>query len=80
VVSVTLDTNIYVSALQFSGSASRLLGMVRYGKLRLDVSDTILDELITVLRDDFAWDGYRMHFMRQEIVRMSNLVVPTENS
>ncbi len=51
---VTLDTNAYVSALEFGGVSARLLGMARAGIIRIDVSDAILDELVTVLRDDFA--------------------------
>ncbi len=55
--SVTLDTNIYVSALEFGGIGARLIGMARAGMIRIDVSDLILDELISVLRDDFHWEG-----------------------
>ena len=76
-VSVTLDTNIYVSALEFGGIGARFLGMARAGMIRIDVSNTILDELVTVLRDDFRWEGYRLHFARAELARLGNLVVPT---
>lgn len=75
-LSVTLDTNIYVSALEFGGIGARLLGIARAGTIRIDVSDFILGELITVLRDDFHWDGYRLHFARQSLARLGNLVVP----
>lgn len=71
---VTLNTNVYVSALEFGGIGSRLIGLARAGLIRMDVSDAILDELITVLRDDFHWDGYRMKFARLELERLSNLV------
>jgi len=64
VLRVTLDTNIYVSALGFAGVGARLLGMARAGMIGIDVSDAILDELVTVLRDDFAWEAYRLHFTR----------------
>ena len=64
---VTLDTNIYVSALEFGGVGARLLGMARAGMFRIDVSDAILDELLTVLRDDFRWGGYRLRFAREQI-------------
>lgn len=63
--SATLDTNIYVSALEFGGVGARLLGMARAGAFRIDVSDAILDEVVTVLRDDFRWDGYRLRFARE---------------
>jgi predicted nucleic acid-binding protein len=49
VLRVTLDTNIYVSALEFGGVGARLLGMARAGMIGIDVSDAILDELVTVL-------------------------------
>ena len=76
-VGVTLDTNIYVSALEFGGIGARLLGMGRAGNIRIDVSDAILDELVIVLRDDFKWDGYRLHFARAKLAGIANLVVPT---
>jgi hypothetical protein len=34
VVSVTLDTNIYVSALEFGGIGAQFLGMARAGMIR----------------------------------------------
>ena len=75
---VTLDTNIYVSALEFGGVGARLLGMARAGMFRIDVSDAILDELLTVLRDDFRWGGYRLHFGREQIANLANRVVPRQ--
>ena len=73
---VTLDTNIYVSALEFGGIGARLIGMARAGVIRIDVSDAILDELVTVLRDDFLCEAYRMHFARQQLAKLGNLVTP----
>jgi putative PIN family toxin of toxin-antitoxin system len=77
VIGVTLDTNIYVSALEFGGVGARLLGLARRGDFCLDVSDAILDELITVLRDDFHWDAY-MHFAREKIASVANRVRPAQ--
>lgn len=73
---VTLDTNIYVSALEFGGVGARLLGMARAGMIGIDVSDAILDELVAVLRDDFAWEAYRLHFAREQLAKLGNLVTP----
>jgi putative PIN family toxin of toxin-antitoxin system len=78
VVGVTLDTNVYVSALEFGGIGARLVGMARAGEFRLDMSDAILDELATVLRDDFHWDGYRMRFAGIELRKVANVVSPTQ--
>ena len=74
---VTLDTNVYVSALQFAGRAARLLGMAHAGTIRIDISPEIEEELIGVLREDFAWDGYRLHSLRERLAKLANRVVPT---
>src|ERR1039457_3731191 len=52
--------------------------MARAGMFRVDVSDAILDELLTVLRDDFRWDRYRLHFGREQIANVANRVVPRQ--
>jgi predicted nucleic acid-binding protein len=52
--------------------------MARAGAFRLDVSDVSLSELVGVLRDDFKWAGYRLHFARELIANIANLVVPTQ--
>ncbi len=79
-ISVTLDSNIYISALEFGGIGARFLGMARAGMIRIDTSDAILDELVGVLRDKFGWDGYRLHFMRKQIEIMTNLVKPANRA
>lgn len=74
--SATLDSNIYISALEFSGIGARFLAMARMGQLRIDTSDAILDETIGVLREKFKWDGYRLHFIRPSIAKVANIVYP----
>jgi hypothetical protein len=39
VLSVTVDTNIYVSALNFGGNPLRLLNLAEAGGIRLNVAD-----------------------------------------
>jgi hypothetical protein len=50
VIGLTLDSNIYVSALQFGGIGTRFLGMARAGSIRIDTSEAILAETMGVLR------------------------------
>lgn len=69
-IGVTLDTNIYVSALEFGGICARFIGMARAGRFRLDISEAILDEVVEVLRDDFGWDGYRLFFAREQFLKL----------
>jgi putative PIN family toxin of toxin-antitoxin system len=75
-LSVTLDTNIYVSGLEFGGIGPRLVGAARAGLIVIDISDAILRELVSVLRDDFHWDGYRLHFLQQQLRKICHHVTP----
>ena len=77
-IRVTVDSNIYVSALQFGGIGVRLIGMARSGAIRVDTSEAILAETIGVLRDKFGWDGYRLHFARVDLRKFAHIVVPTQ--
>ena len=74
---VTLDSNAYISALQFNGRAVRLLRMAADGDLEIAVSEPILTEVIGVLRDRFGWDGYRLHAERERISSITKLVTPS---
>jgi putative PIN family toxin of toxin-antitoxin system len=78
VIRATVDSNIYVSALQFGGIGVRLVGMARSGAIRMDTSDAILAETMGVLRDKFGWDGYRLHFARLELRKFAHIVVPMQ--
>jgi putative PIN family toxin of toxin-antitoxin system len=78
VVSVTADSNVHVSALNHGGPPAILLDMARRGVIRLDTSEAIIDEVKRVLRDKFDWDGYRLHFMREGLKRMCNMVNPAQ--
>ena len=49
-LALTLDSNVYISGLEFGGVGFRLIDMARAGAVRIDVSPAILDEVIQVLR------------------------------
>ena len=54
-IGVTVDTNVYISALEFGGLPLRVLTAARQELIRLDISNPLLDEIDRVLRDKFAW-------------------------
>jgi uncharacterized protein len=61
VLRVTVDTNVYISALNFSRNPRDILNLASDGKIRLFVSDSILDEVARVLkRPKFGWPDYRI--------------------
>ena len=64
---VTLDSNAYISALQFNGRAARLLRMAADNDIEIAISEPIIAEVIGVLREKFGWDGYRLHAERERI-------------
>ena len=76
--SATLDTSVYIGALNGGGFGSHLFAMAQACAIRIDISDTILDETIRVLREKFDWDGYRLNDARQRIARFTNRVTPTQ--
>ena len=78
VVSVTVDTSVYIGTLNSQGFGAHLFTMARAGTIRIDISDAILDETIRVLRGKFGWDGYRLHDARLRLLSFTNHVTPTQ--
>jgi putative PIN family toxin of toxin-antitoxin system len=78
VISATLDTSVYIRALDFGGPATVIIGHARAGNIRIDISDAILAETIHVLRDKFQWDGYSLQDAREKLRVLGNHVSPTE--
>jgi putative PIN family toxin of toxin-antitoxin system len=77
-MSVTLDSNIHISAVTYPGLPYRLLQMARAGTLQIDISEAIEQEVLRVLREDFKWDGYRIHDLSQRLGKFTTRVSPTE--
>jgi putative PIN family toxin of toxin-antitoxin system len=56
VLRITADTNVIISAFNFSGNPARILNMAEAGEIRLAISDDILNEVKRVLRrPKFGW-------------------------
>jgi uncharacterized protein len=56
VLRITADTNVIISALNFSGNPARILDMAEAGEIRLAISNDILNEVERVLqRPKFGW-------------------------
>jgi uncharacterized protein len=77
-VRVTLDTNIYVSALHFGGKPMELLQMGLEGELDIALSQPILDETLRVLREKFAWSDDDLRDAEAAISAATYRVAPTE--
>ena len=74
---VTLDSNVYVSALAFGGKPMELLQLADEGRIEIAVSDAILDEVSRVLAGPkFLWPPNRIEDARQLISGLSRRVTP----
>ena len=60
-LSVTADTNIYVSALNFGGPPRDFLNLAETGAIRLAISEAIMAEIASVLR------GPKFHWPEEQI-------------
>ncbi|WP_429634742.1 putative toxin-antitoxin system toxin component, PIN family [Tunturiibacter psychrotolerans] len=76
---VTADTNVIISALNFSGNPARILDMAEEGSIRLVVSDDILDEVERVLRrPKCGWPQERIDDAIRQISGFTEHVQPTQ--
>lgn len=76
--SVTLDTSVYIGALNSRGQGSRLFALARSRVIRIDLSEPILAEILRVLREKFQWEPNRLNDVKHKLLAMGNLVVPSE--
>lgn len=76
---IVADTNIYVSALNFAGTADEVLALGRAGLIELCISPAILDEICGVLARKFRWSATRVREARAAIGNFTVLVHPQES-
>ena len=75
---VTADSNIYISGLMSrKGNPYEFLQLARAGKIRLAVSEAILDEVAEVLERKFGWPLEDIADARQQIEQFAQKVRPS---
>lgn len=75
---VTADTNLYISALNFGGRPLELLELARSGAIRLAISDAIEAEVRRVLAEKFSWTAERIGGAMQDLASFTHRVHPTQ--
>jgi uncharacterized protein len=78
VITVTADTNVYVSGLEFGGVPLNFFDHARSGAFRLAVSETLLAEIREVLLIKFAWSEGEVNAALSQLNDCSVHVTPTE--
>ena len=76
---IVADTNIYISALNFAGTADGVLARGRAGLIEIGISPAILDEIAGVLARKFRWSAPRVREARAAIGSFTVLVHPQES-
>jgi putative PIN family toxin of toxin-antitoxin system len=75
-VRAVADTNAYISALNFGGSAEEVLALARARALTLFVSPAILTEIEGVLVRKFRWSTRRAREAIEVIAEFTQLIHP----
>ncbi|MGA7521816.1 MAG: putative toxin-antitoxin system toxin component, PIN family [Acidobacteriaceae bacterium] len=77
-LSITADTNIYVSALNFGGPPDRVVELARAGRIRLTISEAIRDEVSRVLGAKFGWKDEAIRAATERMADFTEQVYPTQ--
>lgn len=74
--SVVLDTNVFISALIFTGKPAQLFELLIEKKYFVVISPTLLAELIDVLKKKFRFNEERLLTVEKDITALCNMVHP----
>ena len=75
---VTVDSNIYISALRFGGKPLTILELALDGDIEISISDAILQETLRVLRDKFHHTPDQLQEIETLLAAITKHVYPTE--
>ncbi len=73
---VVLDTNVYISALLFSGIPETIIELARDGDFELIISPDILFETGRILQEKFKFSKQEALYALSEIRRIATIVYP----
>jgi putative PIN family toxin of toxin-antitoxin system len=73
---VVIDTNVFVSGLNFAGKPGEVLELFVRGDIDVIISPFILSEIERILRERFEWSEGNIHRVLNRIKRQTILVHP----
>ncbi len=77
-IRVTLDSNIFISALLFGGPPEDILDLAREGIIHVCISDAILAEVGRVLRDKFGLTPEELQVSLARMMELTERVSPMQ--
>jgi len=75
---VALDTNVLVSATLFGGNPEKILDLAEEGKIKILISEKILEEFTEVLQEKFDFSLSMAELAASGIREISSLITPTQ--
>jgi uncharacterized protein len=75
---VTLDSNVWVSALEFGGVPKRVVQAALDGDVEIAVSQWIIDETLRILKNKFGWSRSDLVGALMVIEDCTTIVSPSE--
>jgi putative PIN family toxin of toxin-antitoxin system len=73
---VVIDTNVFISGLNFAGKPSEMLELLIKGNIEVFISPFILSEIERILKEGFEWSEGNIHRVLNRIKRQTILVHP----
>jgi len=73
---IVIDTNVFISGLNFAGKPSEILELLIKGNIEVFISPFILSEIERILKERFEWSEGNIHRVLNRIKRQTILVHP----
>ena len=73
---VVIDTNVFVSGLDFQGNPREILDLIWQGEIEAYISPFILQELEKSLAEDFDWKDKEIKKVVEKIRRKPSKLYP----
>jgi len=74
---IVLDTNIYISAAIIGRVCEEILRICRFGNIKVFISDDIIIEIETKLKEKFFWNDKQIKVFKENILEFTNIIKTT---
>jgi len=75
-IKVVIDTNVFISAFVFGGSALEIIRLFLKGDIEVYISPFIIEEITRILREKFLWEESKIDKALELIGSKANEVSP----
>lgn len=76
-ITVVLDSNVYISALIFGGVPRQMLNLIYSQNLLLYTSQSIVDEVVRILSEKFYWSRQQIDLHQLSFLERCTIIKPS---